>query len=128
MQPLRPYLAASIALLALAALAAPAAAQVRRYQPSTPTVSPYLNLTRQNNSGLPNYYGLVRPQLNQQAFNQRQLRFEASQARSLSQLRTDVQTSLTPTGKGAGFMTVDRAGPYLNTGGYFPPVQNAGRR
>ncbi len=41
----------------------------RRYQPNSPTVSPYLNLLRTNLGPLPNYHSLVRPQLNQQNFN-----------------------------------------------------------
>ena len=41
--------------------------RLNRYQPNSPTVSPYLNLTRNSSSGLPNYYALVRPQLQQNA-------------------------------------------------------------
>lgn len=41
----------------------------RTYEPSSPTVSPYLNLLRSNLGPLPNYHSLVRPQMRQQAFN-----------------------------------------------------------
>lgn len=38
-----------------------------------PPVSPYLNLFRNNNSGLNNYHTFVRPQLDQLQFNQMQM-------------------------------------------------------
>ena len=41
----------------------------RTYEPSSPTVSPYLNLLRSNLGPLPNYHSLVRPQMRQQSFN-----------------------------------------------------------
>lgn len=121
-------LATAIALLATASQAERVQAQVRRYQPARPTVTPYLNLLRTNTSGLPNYYSLVRPQLNQLEFNQQQRALDATQARTLSQLRTEVQESLTPTGKGAGFMTVERSGRFMNSAPYFPPPPVAPRR
>ena len=40
-----------------------------RYEPARPTVSPYLNLLRDDTGTLPNYHGLVRPQLQQQHYN-----------------------------------------------------------
>lgn len=43
-----------------------------------PTVSPYLNLFRRDGGGLPNYYTLVRPQINQQQINTEEaLRYQA---------------------------------------------------
>lgn len=45
------------------------AQDIPRYAPRRPTVSPYLNLLRNDFGPLPNYYSLVRPQLNQQAFD-----------------------------------------------------------
>lgn len=119
---------ASACLLALALVADAAHCQVQRYQPSTPTVSPYLNLTRTNLSGLPNYYSLVRPQLNQRAFNQQQLQTQARQAQTLDQLRADVQGSLTPTGKNAGFMTLGQSGAFLDTTRYYPSPPAIRRR
>lgn len=121
-------LATATAMLAMISQAERVHGQVRRYQPARPTVTPYLNLLRTNTSGLPNYYSLVRPQLNQLEFNQQQRALEATQARTLSQLRTDVQQALTPTGKGAGFMTVDRSGRFLNSAPYFPPPPAIQRR
>ncbi|MHB1033367.1 MAG: hypothetical protein ACYC35_14350 [Pirellulales bacterium] len=43
-----------------------------RYQPSRPTVSPYLNLFRNGNSAAMNYQTLVRPQINQENTNQQE--------------------------------------------------------
>jgi hypothetical protein len=67
----------------------------QRYQPSTPTVSPYLNLFQNNRNGrfsraLPNYYSLVRPQLQQNEFNQAQLQIQQQQARSIQELQAGV--------------------------------------
>ena len=45
------------------------AQQIPRYQPDRPTVSPYLNLLRSDVGPVTSYYGMVRPQLNQQAAN-----------------------------------------------------------
>lgn len=45
------------------------AQDIPRYSPSRPTVSPYLNLLRSDSGPLPNYYSLVRPQLNQEKFD-----------------------------------------------------------
>ena len=40
----------------------------RRFEPSRPTISPYLNLFRFNDSNVPNYQSLVRPLQQQRAF------------------------------------------------------------
>ena len=51
----------------------------------TPTISPYLNLTRDDDfNGLPNYFALVRPQLQQEEINRRQ-------QRSIYSLNNDVR-------------------------------------
>lgn len=85
--------------------------QARRYQPSRPTVSPYLNLFRNNTGPLPNYYSLVRPQINQLAFNQQQLIQQTQQNASLGLLQNELrQQGTTPTGKHSGFMTYGRQG------------------
>ena len=81
-------------------------AQVKRYQPKSPTVSPYLNLTRTNTSAVPNYYSLVRPQQIQRAINQQEQALRQRQAGALQRLRNDVQVGLlpiTPTGKSAQY-------------------------
>lgn len=126
-------------LLTMAALSASAtecSAQqpIRRYQPNTPTVSPYLNLLRNdNNGGFPNYYSLVRPQLQQNAFNQRQkginaqqLSFDAKQSAAVGDLSTQVQPLIAPTGKAAQFMTPGSRSGFMNTSRYFQPQPGAG--
>jgi hypothetical protein len=104
-----PRLRACILLLA-AALPADAQGQVaRRYQPSRPTVSPYLNLFRNNVGPLPNYYSLVRPQINQQAFNTQIAAQQAQQKSALNLLQSQpAQQAATPTGKSGWFMTFGR--------------------
>lgn len=126
-----------IACLCLTAFASESyAQQARRYRPSSPTISPYLNLLRNDNvGGLPNYYSLVRPQLQQQSFNQQQrafnaqqLSFEAQQAAALGSLSNQVQPLVTPTGKASGFMTQGGGASFQNTSRYFPQQRAASRR
>lgn len=98
-------------------------AQVRRYQPRTPTVSPYNNLVGVNNSALPNYYAFVRPKLLQRAFNLQEQALRQQQAGSLRRLQNDVQRGLqpvAPTGTGSWFMTPGSRSTYLDTSGYYP--------
>lgn len=74
-----------VALTAMVA-AAPASAQLydtqekpfSYYQPESP-VSPYLNLFRDDTSGISNYWTLVKPQLEQQRVNQQQMRLNEQQ-------------------------------------------------
>jgi hypothetical protein len=101
-------LSACITLLAISTH--PAQAQVaRRYQPSRPTVSPYLNLFRNNVGPLPNYYSLVRPQINQLAVNNQVAAQQAQQSASLNMLQSQSsQQAVTPTGKNSWFMTYSR--------------------
>jgi hypothetical protein len=99
---------AFIVLLALAA--ADARGQgMRRYQPSRPTVSPYMNLFRGNVGPLPNYFSLVRPQINQQAVNQQVLSQQVQQSASINFLQSQAgQQTVTPTGKSSWFGTYGR--------------------
>jgi hypothetical protein len=109
-------------VVALAALsAAESHAQTPRYQPSRPTVSPYLNLFRNNTGPLPNYYSLVRPQLYQQDFNQRQTQMTNQQGAAIGALQTTTQKlgTTTQTGKNSGFMTFRRHNFMTNGGGRF---------
>src|SRR5215475_15368192 len=68
-----------------------------RYTPSTPTVSPYLNLFQSNRNGgpitrgLPNYYSLVRPQLQQNRINKNQQQLIQQQNTVIDQLQQNVQ-------------------------------------
>ena len=101
-------------------------AQVARYQPQRPTVSPYLNLTRLNNGGVPNYYSLVRPQLQQQDFNARTETLQRQQTGQLLQLERSAQSSIVgstpaaPTGTASWFMTPSTTSTFRDTSGYYP--------
>lgn len=105
----------------------PAAPSVLPTKPFTgytppPAVSPYLNLYRFDNDfgGVNNYYTLVQPMVQQQAYNQRlqnDLRsLEAAtriQSQSINQLdqRTDYLYGIPP------------GGSYMNFGGFYPSYQ-----
>ena len=107
-------------------------AQVARYQPRTPTISPYLNLTRFDNGGLPNYYSLVRPQLQQQRFNTQAQRTVNLQGQQINTLQAEVQTGVTTpavTGGGSWFMQPAKQVRFLDSSRYFPtPSRPAVRR
>jgi len=104
-------------------------AQQRRYSPRTPTVSPNLNLTRTNFDALPNYYSLVRPQLDQnqvnreqQQFNQREMALRQSQGVELGRITQSIQTGAVtagPTGTGGGFQRSSTKYRFRDAGGYF---------
>jgi hypothetical protein len=105
-------------------------AQVRRYQPQTPTLSPYLNLTLANRGGLPNYYAFVRPELHQQALNQREQALTRQQGQTIQRLENDVQRGTAPiaeTGTGSWFMTYGTRSPFLDTSNYYPEIHLRGR-
>lgn len=119
-------LLASVLVLALAPTAE-AQYRQRRYQPSRPTVSPYLNLFRINNNVIPNYQSLVRPEQEALRFRQEQLQLDQQRQRELSQLQSNVnrleQAPLTtplvaPTGKGSWF-NVQGGSQFGDTRGYF---------
>ena len=119
------------ALLAVAWLAPcpVCSAQVARYQPQSPTVSPYLNLGRFNNGGLPNYYALVRPQIQQRQINLQEQSRLRQQERQLLTLQNEVQQGLAPagpTGTGSWFMTPGKQAKFLDTTRFYP--QPVGRR
>mgnify|MGYP003501423407 CR=1 FL=1 len=103
-------------------------AQVRRYTPNTPTISPYLNLTRNNGGGLPNYYSLVRPQMQQQDFDRQQVAQQQTQGQKIMTLQDEVQAGLTPTGKNAGFMNFGTRHRFGDTTGRYPQPGQIRRR
>ncbi len=106
-------------------------AQVARYQPATPTVSPYLNLTLFNNGGLPNYHALVRPQIRQREFNMQQQALMQQQSRQLVALQNQVvrgQQIPSSTGTGSWFMVPSQRTNYLDTTRYFPQAGGVGSR
>lgn len=105
-------------------------AQVARYQPATPTVSPYLNLTLFNNGGLPNYHALVRPQIRQREFNLQQQSLLQQQSRQLVALQNEVvrgQQVPSSTGTGSWFLVPSQRTSYLDTTRYFPEAGRGGR-
>lgn len=106
-------------------------AQVGQYQPSRPTVSPYLNLGRFNTGALPNYYSLVRPQIQQRDFNQQAQALNRAQQTQLLQLRNEVQRGLVPagaTGSASWFMIPAQQSTYLDTSAYYPEPTTGRRR
>jgi hypothetical protein len=105
-------------------LASDASAQRRsqwQFQPSSPTLSPYLNLLQTNFGPVPNYYSLVRPQLSQQAFNRQVEANQRSQTLRIQALTEEGAPAapITRTGKAGGFME------YLH---YYPPRQTPTRQ
>jgi hypothetical protein len=105
-------------------------AQVQRYQPSSPTVSPYLNLTRFNSGSMPNYYSLVRPLQQQRTFNLQEQALRKQQATSLGKLHNDLQRATTASGTGTGswFMQPGSRSTFLNTTRYYPQPGIRGQR
>lgn len=106
-------------------------AQASRYVPQRSTVSPYLALSQTNVGGLPNYYSLVRPQLQQNAINSAQGQLFIQQGQQLDQLSNDLQTArppVAPTGTASWFMTSGRAAKFMTSGQYYPTVNVGARR
>jgi hypothetical protein len=86
----------------------PTARRATRYRPARPTMSPYLNLLRDNSSTLSNYYSFVRPEQRQRAINREGQATVRQQANALRMVQNDVQLGQAPirtTGKGGGHMT-----------------------
>ena len=131
-------LAALVLSLHVLGAATSGMAQVRRYEPDRPTVSPYLNLFRNdgfNNRALPNYHSLVRPLQQQYQTNQTQQRLLLQQNQALRQLNSNVQDVeqraaagqlVAPTGKGAWFARPSRRAQFLNTSRYYSQSGTAG--
>jgi hypothetical protein len=102
-------------LVGSAALAAPPYGPARpgRFQPAKPTLSPYLDLFRENRGLLPNYHTFVRPKIEQQEFNQQQQLFNDRQLMvNETQRRTNVtiQDSMQQLQQGGGTMRIRPAG------------------
>lgn len=87
-----------------------------RYQPQRPTVSPYLNLLRNDTGPLPNYYSLVRPQLNQLAFDRQMMSESRLQSLTIQKLETVTEQRLTgPTGSGSVYGSLSHFYPSKQT-------------
>jgi len=106
------------------------ASQVPRYVPSTPTVSPYVNLLNRNNNFASNYFGLVRPQQRQQIFNQQQSQLANIQERELQSLRSQQeafeQPDVRPTGTASWFQTQDNPQRFQQPSHFFGQWENRG--
>ena len=110
-----------MSILSLAATAGLASAQVpggAGVPAGRPGFSPYLNLLRQGNPAYLNYYGLVRPQMqNQEAFGSLQGQIQANST-SLARIASEGSGGLPDTGKSFG---------YFNHQGYFLNNRSGGR-
>jgi hypothetical protein len=102
-------------------------AQVRRYEPSRPTVSPYLNLFRERTGVVPNYYTLVRPLQDQYHVNQLQQQYMRQQNQVIQQLQSEVyglqrnpaSPMVAPTGKGSWFGQASTRNSFMNTSRFY---------
>ena len=100
----------------------------QRYTPSTPTVSPYLNLFQNNrrggplSRGLPNYYSLVRPQLQQNRINNSQQQLIQQQNTVIDQLQENVQVLQ----QQPGSVVTGHNSWFLNTSRYDAQAGSAG--
>lgn len=82
-----------------------------------PTISPYLALdARESDAAIPNYFMYVKPQLDQQRFNQAQ---QAQNRRLQQQLRRASAGGTVVTNNG-GIPTTGHSAQFLNSGGYYP--------
>jgi hypothetical protein len=106
----------------------------RRYEPSRPTVSPYLNLFRPNNNVIPNYQSLVRPEQQALRFRNEQRQFDRQQQRQMQQLQSNVKvlqqpgvnsTLVAPTGKSSWF-NVPGGSQFGNTSSFYSQSNGAG--
>ena len=98
-------------------------AGIPRYQPQSPTLSPYLNLLRPQGA-LPNYYALVRPAQQQAAFNQQSLAYRKYQSQQVQRLEQDfAQPNVLPTGTAGWFFDEGRQAPFGNTGHYYQVLE-----
>ncbi|MEM8946765.1 MAG: hypothetical protein AAGD11_16445 [Planctomycetota bacterium] len=98
---------------------------LQRYQPATPTVSPYLSLDRFNTGGLPNYYTLVRPINRQRQINRQNQRLQRQQQAVLQDLDRAVRQPGFPqstTGTSGRFLTSGTRSVYRDTLQFYPPV------
>lgn len=116
------YIRLLIVILAWGFLAEGVHAQARRrYQPSRPIVSPYLNLLPSGSRNRPNYQLLVRPQIQQRTINRETSRLIANQGERIVALQQRASSlpipQMTPaTFRGAG-------GYFRGSALYYPRYQ-----
>ncbi len=117
---LSPCLAACVVVLLCSS--ASVGQQVRRYTPRTPTLSPYLDLLRNNTGTLPNYYTFVRPRQQQRAFNTESRAWQRRQTIDLERVTGEFQKNrraIAPTGTGSWFMKESASATFLNTSRFY---------
>jgi len=115
---------AAIFVLALLARSALGQQQMPSYRPSSPTLSPYLYLTRPNNSPFPNYQSFVQPlQAQRQTNNQQQNQIIQLQ-QGQQQLQEDQfkPAAVAPTGVGSTFNSLSH---FYQTGATGAPPPRA---
>jgi hypothetical protein len=119
-----PFFIASCAIM----ISASASVGQERYTPAKPTVSPYLNLFQNNRNGsfnraLPNYYTLVRPQLEQNRINANQQNLNQQQNSTIEELQANVhvlQHQPTPT------VVTGHSSWFFNTSRYYSQAGSGG--
>jgi hypothetical protein len=101
------------------------AAKPFQFTPQRPTISPYLNLYRdERDDTLPNYFAFVLPQLQQQQFVQQQQLELARIHQQLQQASLQGQAASLPAGGSAsGVQPHNYHARFMNTGGYFSGIQ-----
>lgn len=95
---------------------------IPRYEPSSPTTSPYLNLL-QPNGALPNYHALVRPLQRQAQFNRQFQTFARQQDLTNDQVEQRFLQPVTrPTGAAASFMNLGQGSGYQAYSHFYSPT------
>jgi hypothetical protein len=83
-----------------------------------PSVTPYLSLDLlESQTGVPSYYTLVKPQLDQAATNQAQ---QLQNRRMQQQMRRASVSGIVPRGTSGGMPTTGHSTQFMNNGGYYP--------
>ena len=82
-----------------------------------PTISPYLNLYREDvGNAAPNYYAFVRPQIQQQRFAQNQQNALRNMTRQLQAASTHASSMYS---RNAGIPSTGHSTRFMNHGGYY---------
>jgi hypothetical protein len=100
------------------------ASQVPRYTPSSPTVSPYINLLNRNGGGAAtNYYGLIRPLEHQSTVNAAQSQAVSNQEQQINTVKEQQesfeQPKIKPTGTAGWFQNMGTTSPYQVSSHYY---------
>jgi hypothetical protein len=106
-------------------------AQTTRYQPSRPTVSPYLNLFREQTGAVPNYQALVRPLQRQNEAIDTQRQINAQRSTELGSLQAQLNdlsrsqaagAAVQATGKKSWFFQPSQRQRFMDTAPYYSRV------